>query len=340
MTTPSEKSQEPSSNWLNVVKESTTIATAIAGLFVALVWVLGRIYLKGYFETINIPTSQVSLSLWEYGELGWSLLLTLIFLVIFTVTIEFVIHSPARLFTRYLANRFHFDRKRHTTSKYIITYIVWIVAGFIIPSKFIPGTASTEVKITVYAILLLILLLTSSSPLDEKRNLEEEPHRQSRINSRRRIDNIIFLSLVSYLLIAFLISSAYDYGTIDGRFFVTEKALKARFLLSGPLLVGIPSIEQKLGTNTIASRYDDLYVLLNNDHHYFVFKFIDSQCEPEKVYVIKEENVLSIEYMSSVPLKTDCIPAAAMPTITQTPTPTAKPTSMLIPKLVVLDNKS
>lgn len=47
------------------------MVSAGAGIFAALLYLAGRSFASGYFEAMNIPSYQVSFSMWEYGEVAW-----------------------------------------------------------------------------------------------------------------------------------------------------------------------------------------------------------------------------------------------------------------------------
>lgn len=52
-------------------REVIGLVSAGAGIFAALLYLAGRSYAAGYFEAMNIPSYQVSFSMWEYGEVAW-----------------------------------------------------------------------------------------------------------------------------------------------------------------------------------------------------------------------------------------------------------------------------
>jgi len=56
-------------------KEAVAIWGGLVGLFVAVLWMTGRSYARGYFEAMSIPHYYVKFSIWEYGESSWQLLL-------------------------------------------------------------------------------------------------------------------------------------------------------------------------------------------------------------------------------------------------------------------------
>jgi hypothetical protein len=70
---------------LESLREVVGLVSAGAGIFAALLYLAGRSYASGYFEAMNIPSYQVSFSMWEYGEVAWlPLLLYPIGMIVFT----------------------------------------------------------------------------------------------------------------------------------------------------------------------------------------------------------------------------------------------------------------
>lgn len=53
------------------LREVIGLTSAGAGIFAALLYLAGRSFASGYFEAMNIPSYQVSFSMWEYGEVAW-----------------------------------------------------------------------------------------------------------------------------------------------------------------------------------------------------------------------------------------------------------------------------
>lgn len=56
---------------LGAIREVVGLLSAAAGLFAVLLYLAGRSFAAGYFSAMNIPSYQVSFSLWEYGEVAW-----------------------------------------------------------------------------------------------------------------------------------------------------------------------------------------------------------------------------------------------------------------------------
>ncbi|MGD8457354.1 MAG: hypothetical protein PVF83_13315 [Anaerolineales bacterium] len=81
------KNETQSTNKQDFYKRAVEIIVLIGGLsgfFVALLWVFGRAYARGYFEAMNIPTYYVSFSTWEYAEVGWPSLIYPVSILLFS----------------------------------------------------------------------------------------------------------------------------------------------------------------------------------------------------------------------------------------------------------------
>lgn len=53
------------------LREMIALVSTAAGVFAVLFYLAGRSFSNSYFDTMNIPSYQVSFSLWEYGEVAW-----------------------------------------------------------------------------------------------------------------------------------------------------------------------------------------------------------------------------------------------------------------------------
>lgn len=76
--------QEPSNatgrTWLQNVRDLVAIVGGVTAIVAALLWILGRQYVRGYFTAVNIPVFQVNLTLWDYAEAAWLFLIMWILL--------------------------------------------------------------------------------------------------------------------------------------------------------------------------------------------------------------------------------------------------------------------
>jgi hypothetical protein len=64
--TPSVEGKRP----FDYLRDWVGLATA-TGIFSALLYLAGRSFASGYFRAMNIPSYQVSFSIWEYGQVAW-----------------------------------------------------------------------------------------------------------------------------------------------------------------------------------------------------------------------------------------------------------------------------
>lgn len=95
------------------VKEIIGSLVAAGGLFVAVLWVAGRVCASGYFEAMNIPMYHTSFSIWEYAEVAWFplILYSLITVVVISLTAWIIFLLANFVFSR-LAHRLEKNIKR------------------------------------------------------------------------------------------------------------------------------------------------------------------------------------------------------------------------------------
>ena len=113
-------------------------------------------------------------------------------------------------------------------------------------------------------------------------------------------------------------------GAQAARLFITEHTLQTKMVLNAPALVDVQPTVMYTGANSLYV-YDGLYLLTYNDRRYFVFKDVSPECRPAQVFVVKEEQVLTMQYLSSAPLSVECTPVPLTPMPTLLP-PMATPT--------------
>ena len=274
-------------NIIEIVKNSVLIFSGITGVVVALLWVLGRNYGRGYYNTIRIPLFQVSLSIWEYGELGWQLLLVGAYIAAIILVVEIGSRLPINPLPRF------------------VKIIIWFVCS-LSPLLFLRGDIHLNSKIYIYISLLFVYTLTLIRTVGED---SEENAKQGILQAHdHRFDRFLGWVLLIFLIVSFMLTTAYDVGTIDGRSFATGKSMKIRLILTKPLITDIPYNINNINTDSKIYIYDRLYLLLHNDKNYFVFQGLNQQCEPSHVYVIQDDQVQSVEYIDDKPLNPNCTP--------------------------------
>ena len=72
---PIRQSQE---SWLEVAQKIVGIVGGGTGILVAWAWLAGRIYYLSFFAAMDIDSSQVNFSAWEYIQIGWGYVLVLL----------------------------------------------------------------------------------------------------------------------------------------------------------------------------------------------------------------------------------------------------------------------
>ena len=100
--------EKPAVRSLNI-QEAVTVLGGLTGIVVAILWIAGRFYAIGYFNAMNIPSSQINFSVWEYAELSWLRLIFyflkrispfLLLVATVPITILFSTYLLQRLFPR------------------------------------------------------------------------------------------------------------------------------------------------------------------------------------------------------------------------------------------------
>ena len=94
MSNNQEITQDVADNTLHIIREGFVLLAGTTGIFVGLLWLLGRNYQRGYYDTANIPLFQINLSIWEYGEMGWQILIIGAYLAGFAVLFLIVTRLP------------------------------------------------------------------------------------------------------------------------------------------------------------------------------------------------------------------------------------------------------
>lgn len=287
---------------LDTFKDFLAILGGTTALLVALLWYLGRQDRQGYYETLNIPVGQLSFSVWDYGEVAWSY--AFLFFALFYFYVFFTIRMVNGLsVTRLLYKTASSNAKR-------VFFVVILVVSFLILIQ----NWNIGNKICLLALVINIIF---NAVFPETTNYS---------STSNRIIEIISFVLVVPTMIILMQSFAYNQGTASGRKYILEKATGVKIGLSDPLIAGVTEKKISIGNKDMAL-YDDFFLLEYNNGRYFLFRSIDSSsCKPTNVYVIKEEDVRVVEYITAKHLSSPCIPS----TITVTTTVTANPSTLSV----------
>ncbi len=94
-------------------------------------------------------------------------------------------------------------------------------------------------------------------------------------------------------------------ATLDGCVYLAANRERFQFSTKTPLLPGV-LVPHARKDNKDVLEYDGLYLLLQNEGKYFLYKDLDPQRHtPKEVYVVKESDILGYS-TSPDPLKADC----------------------------------
>ncbi len=104
------------------------------------------------------------------------------------------------------------------------------------------------------------------------------------------------------------------WGENIGRKRVTETAMQIQLVSSEPLLLGSTAvITTEVGSDTLYS-YSGLRLLIENNGRYFVYNRVGASCKPEQVFVIREDELKTVQLGSPSPLAANCtLPLATTP---------------------------
>ena len=245
---------------VNRVGRATELATMIVGLgglLLALLWLLGRASMSGYYEAMNIPFEHVQHSVWEYSEIAALLLLvsgflTLVILLLLGM-IFLVLFEPLR---------------QGVTGMYEV-----VLPGGVRPRGFdwlagIRAGAAAQSGFRARVVRQLLRLLYVS----------------------------FVGSLVLFLFIGY-VSITTEAGKRLGRSAVLNEGMQVRFVSKQPFTLAPTAVISATGSLDGARLYvyDRLRLLTYNNDDYFVFEEVDPMtCRPKEVYIINRGELVEV----------------------------------------------
>lgn len=272
--------------WLRNIRDTVAIAGGITAIVVALLWAIGRQYVKGYFDAVNIPAFQSNLTLWDYGEKGWPFLLMGILI------------SSALIYTVY-ALRNLAPRIGKSTTSFAIGYAV-ALALFIIALIVVLNTKVDFKQDSTEIAHVLIALAAYSAAVLVAATLF-----LTTVRNHQAVELSAAIFLVIAVFVAVLVIS-YDRGARSGRDYASQQALKVHVILTAPLLIGASATTESSADGNILVKYEDFYLLMIGDGRYFLFNEITPNCQPKQLYMVKEADVRSISFFDSDSPRLEC----------------------------------
>jgi len=269
---------------------------AYSSILLALSYLFGRSFFKGYFDALGIDMSFIDLSVYEYLEKGWlflwrsGLILTVMSTYILFALIIYNLIVP--IFNKWV--------KQHKKAYFISVLIM--ATGFLalINLKVLSSLLKSLTPITWLILIVITLLMIGLLVLFRKsiknRFFEWIELLKSDSQQLEKVDNLfqtsekVFLQFLFFIVFLFIFysssSNAKELGYKEGISYLKTSADIVE-LTSSSVIPQLISSAYKVPSST------DLRFLYFNNGHYFISKF-GSNCKPEEQWVIDESNVESV----------------------------------------------
>jgi hypothetical protein len=88
-------------------------------------------------------------------------------------------------------------------------------------------------------------------------------------------------------------------GGVQANFSLKKNDTKVRITTVNAPLDGISSTGVITVGNDILFQYDGMYLLTYNDKRYYIIDGVDANCTPLKIYIVKDEDVRSVQLLQS-----------------------------------------
>ncbi len=279
--------------WLPPLKELISILGGTSAVFAVILWYAGRRYAEAYFTAMGIPWTQINLSLWDYAELGWpNIWLILVILggfVLFGLVFSDYMPPISRLKNR---------------GRIVGVGFALVVALYILVVLLVSDQTIKDAVAVVVGIIILFAMFSLVGWSGGSRGF--------------RIMMIVYSFTVVLNVLLLFGDFARGTGRVDGQNYAASDVSEVRFTLAEPFLTNAPTNTRPSASGNVLFDYEGFYLLRYNDGRYFLFKQLNAQCQPDKIYTVKDSDIRSIEYSSSPRPK--CVPTAA-----NTPTPSPTP---------------
>jgi len=265
-------------NLFEIMRDWVGLFVTLTGIFSVLLYIAGRSFAAGYFAAMNIPSYQVSFSIWEYGEVGW-LPMVLYPLIMFAAAglswgiLHFLLAWLSTLFVRLM----NWLKQRNISPKFKLP--AWIANTINWIRKILKSiwSAIKPPPLSLYAKIAFVFPVLS------------------------------FIALLILLFAGYTLEYIYNIGRDNGRKMVLENSPQIELISS--------SIIPLESTNTIAPQltkdgiyiYQGFHLLTSNNGKYYLFNEIDKEtCKPTKVYIIDSGQNIQVNLLPPVSLADQC----------------------------------
>jgi hypothetical protein len=276
--------------WFDNVKDVVAIFGGTTAILVVLLWFFGRKYAAGFAAGLNIPESQIVFSLWEYGEVGYAYVIIAASLIYSMTAIIYANHvypdTPSKL----------------KASRLIIPVaLVIMMLGLVLGGVHVPVVPSIMILIGAFLFAYQAVNLIKGTSLFT------------------RVITLAPTMAVVYCALILTSEVARQFGIIEAQSYAATKAKKINITLSAPLLSNAPVISRMSGNGESVFDYDNVYLILFNSGHYFLSYQLNSECNPQQIYMLNESDVRGIEFLEPNHTGAQCVPN--IPVAQPTPTP-------------------
>ena len=309
--------------WTSIAKEWFPLVGSFATVLIPVAWLMGRSYMIGYYQALGIPLVQLNLSLSDYLEAGWfPLVMSLVFSILLSASLIAYGWIIIPLYRDALLNPSRGER--------------WMAIGILTIGLGLYWWFYTSHSWTSLGFVSVVVLLAMLAPTLFHWVTWLQQTKLVRVLTITARVLIVLIPPVLFLMLAVYLS--FSSGKNAGRAVFSRTMFQMRLTTDQPLMLDTSAIATTgiSGTTTISDTgillYDDLYLLTFNDGRYFLFKTVTEACLPEKVYVVKEDQVRNVDYTFAPPPQPSCAtgntnspvptPLAVTPTASNQVTPT------------------
>lgn len=265
------------------------IVFAAGSVGIAVLRFVGQHYAYGYFTAQHIPLTHLTFSVWDYGVPGlfvvWAASIIGLFVVGFVAWYLRGIGPNLAIIAGWpWLGRLGFGI---AVSGLILMIHIWVYGWAIIHDQSVMAVAAGGAVVPL------------AIPLG--RRITWRPGQR-----------MVQVMLIVLLLIAmpfvsdWLSDVARKSGTQAAQRDLRQIGVQVQFVADTPGLIDQPAVA--IGASDQQSyRYQGLYFLTFNDGRYFVFDQLTAACTPSQVYIVREEDLKSAQYVTAPP------PACATP---------------------------
>ncbi|WP_110514552.1 hypothetical protein [Herpetosiphon llansteffanensis] len=237
-------------------------------LVVAPLWFVGRQFSFGYYEALVIPRSELTWTLWDYGEFGWVAVTRALLLLLFSLGMWLVlVRSPRRG---------------------MVIIVLGLFAGGM--------TGGIAWLLGLRGWWPLVLGCTTGS-LGATRSLWERGSQSLPATMRMPLFDGVSLLIVAMVIVLGTADMAFRAGQHQAYTDFRDTPLVADIILTKPLFGTTPVLPLSPTLGLYA--YPQVVVVTINSDQYFVATALTPDCLPQTVHMVKLADIHSVAYQQA-----------------------------------------